>query len=586
MVIFKWLLKEKKELGKFVSDNGIEEPLVSVVIPIYDRTDFLIESINSILNQSYKNFELLLICDGSPVETLNIVKSYEKHPKVRAFYFDDNSGNAVRGRNTAIKEAKGKYLAFQDSDDIAEKDRLKLSVEYIQKYNADIVYGGWRAIVDGTRDVKLKNGEVVYSSDCDYEMLKKKCVPCQSTVMASLEALRNVGGLKEIMKYREDHELWLRLAYNNYKFKSIPAILTNLRLHRGNLEIKFKDNDNYWYNLAIEEHRKSISQKPRIAYLIGGCGISGGLQVVCHHAKRLRARGYDVMLVSVNGCKKIDWFPNLDVPIINMYELPKNIDVMIATYWTTAYTMKKLKAERKFYFVQSNESEFFNKFHKNYSLALNSYKMDYEYITMAKWIQKWLKEEFNRDSYYVPNGIDRSIIHKVKPIVPKTEKVRVLIEGPASIPFKGVDDAFKVVENLDCEVWYVSSSGKPKAEWKYDKFFEKVPLEKMKDIYSSCDILLKMSRVDSFSLPILEMMACEGTCVVSKFQGCNEYIKDGFNALVIEQGDIEGARNALKRLIEDKELRNYLIANGKKTADEWEWERSIDKLEEIFLDKE
>lgn len=576
---------EKSKKNELLEEN-IKNPLISIVIPVYDRTDVLIESIESILNQSYQNIELIIVCDGSPKETIDIVKKYEVHEKVRVFYYKNNSGNAVRGRNKAIKEAKGKYLAFQDSDDIATSNRLELSLEYINKHNADVVYGGWRAIVDGSREIDIEDGAEVYSPDCDYDMLKEICVPCQSTVMVSLEALRTVGGLKTEMKYREDHELWLRLAYNNFKFKAIPKILTNLRLHESNLELTFKETDDYWYKLMLQEHKTNTYLTPKIAYVIPGCGISGGIAVICQHVNRLLRRGLDVVLISEDDKTSIDWFPNQLVEVLPMSKIPDNIDIVVATGWSTAYTIQNINAKRKVYFVQSDESRFYEKDSKMYKEAWESYKFEYEYMTEAKWIKKWLKDTFGQEAYYVPNGLDEKIIHKTEPIVPKGEKVRVLLEGPIDIPFKGMADAFMAVNDLDCEIWCISSAGRPKPEWKCDRFFEKVPMEQMKFIYSSCDIFLKMSRVEGFFGPPLEMMACGGAVVVGKVTGYEEYIEHEYNALVVNQGDVMGARKAVDKLINDVELRKKLILNGEKTADKWKWEPTIDELEKIFLNKE
>ncbi|MBC8578932.1 glycosyltransferase [Zhenhengia yiwuensis] len=572
---------------KRMSDKDIEnyDDLVSVVIPIYDRTDVLIQSIESILNQSYDNIELILVCDGSPQSTLDIVKQYEQHPKVRVFYYKDNSGNAVRGRNKAIREARGRYFAFQDSDDIAEQDRIKISIEYMRKYDVDVVYGGWRALVDGSRKINIEDGQEIFSPDCNYDMLKEICVPCQSTVMAKTEALRTVGGLKTTMRYREDHELWLRLAYSGYKFKAINEILTNLRLHENNLELTFKDEDNKWFNIMLEEHTKLIKMKPKIAYLIPGCGISGGIAVICQHINRLQKRGYEVLIITEDDNTTIDWFPNQNVDIVTMENVPTNIDILVATGWSTAYTAQHINANKKYYFVQSDESRFYEKESYEYRRALETYKMDYEIITEAKWIQKWLKEEFGKEAHYVPNGLDEKIIHKTQPMVPKGEKLRILLEGPIDIPFKGMEDAFNAINGLDCEVWCISSAGRPKPEWHCDRFFEKVPMEQMKYIYSSCDIFLKMSRVEGFFGPPLEMMACGGACVVSKVTGYDEYITNEYNALVVEQGDVEGAHQALRRLLEDQVLRQQLVMNGYKTASEWKWEPSIDILENIYSNK-
>lgn len=579
-------LSLSRKSGNIVLEKNKKNPLISVVIPVYDRTEVLKESIESILNQSYQNLELIIVCDGSPKDTINIVKQYEVHEKVRVFYYKNNSGNAVRGRNKAIKEARGKYLAFQDSDDIATLNRLELSLEYINKHNVDVVYGGWRAIVDGSRDIDIEDGAEVFSPDCDYNMLKEICVPCQSTVMVSLEALRTVGGLKTEMKYREDHELWLRLAYNNFKFKAIPKILTNLRLHESNLELTFKETDDYWYKLMLQKHIINTSLTPKIGYVIPGCGISGGIAVICQHVNRLLKRGLDVVLITEDEKTSIDWFPNQLVEVLPMSKLPDNLDIVVATGWSTAYTIQNINAKRKIYFVQSDESRFYEKGSKMYKEAWESYKFEYEYMTEAKWIKEWLKETFGQVAHYVPNGLDEKIIHKTEPIVPKGEKVRVLLEGPIDIPFKGMADAFMAVKDLDCEIWCISSAGRPKPEWRCDRFFEKVPMEQMKFIYSSCDIFLKMSRVEGFFGPPLEMMACGGAVVVGKVTGYEEYIEHGYNALVVNQGDVIGARKAVEELINNIELRKKLISNGKKTADKWKWDPTIDELEKVFLDKE
>jgi hypothetical protein len=104
----------------------------------------------------------------------------------------------------------------------------------------------------------------------------------------------------------------------------------------------------------------------------------------------------------------------------------------------------------------------------------------------------------------------------------------------------------------------------------------------MNEIYSSCDILLKLSRVEGFFGPPLEMMACGGVCVVGAVTGHEEYIADGENALVVDPTDIKGARGAVQRLIADRNLREKLRKNGLRTAAQWPWEPSIDRLETYF----
>ena len=321
----------------------------------------------------------------------------------------------------------------------------------------------------------------------------------------------------------------------------------------------------------------------RIAYLLPGVGISGGVGVVLQHVNRLKKRGHDVVLLTQSYETDTHWFPNQNVEVYYFLDCPYPIDVLIATGWSTAFDVAKIKSKHKCYFVQSDETRFFPKEDKNYHLAYLSYCMDFNYFTEAKWIVKWLKN-FSRDASYVPNGLDEKIFFETKPFAEKGTKTRILLEGPIDIPYKGMEDAFQAVTELDedIEVWCVSGAGQPKKEWRCDRFFEKVQMEDMKKIYSSCDILLKMSRVEGFFGPPLEMMACGGVSIVSKVSGYDEYIVDGQNAVVVEERDVNGAKKAIKKLIHDKEFYNLLQTNGKRTVEEWNWERSIDMLEEFI----
>lgn len=334
------------------------------------------------------------------------------------------------------------------------------------------------------------------------------------------------------------------------------------------------------------EHVQRNGRDIRIGYVVSGTAISGGLAVVCEHANGLFQRGFDISIITEDGLDRINWFPNQRVPVIPVEKsATEDYDILVATGWTTAYTVQKLDASRKFYFVQSDESRFYPSGDFRAKRARKTYKMDFEFFTMAGWLQDWLEKEFGNNSVYVPNGINENIMFPDKPLEGKGDKVRVLLEGSINAPFKGMADAFVAVDGLNCEVWCVSSSGAPKPEWKCDKFFSKIPFGQMRHIYSSCDILLKMSRVESFCYPPLEMMACGGTAVIGQVTGIEEYAIDGYNSIIVPSGDVKAAHNALKRLIEDKILRSRLVENGKRTAEKFRWDASIDKLEKIFLEK-
>jgi FkbM family methyltransferase len=559
--------------------------MVSVVIPVYDRTWQLEESIDSMLKQTYRNFEIILVTDGSPKETLETIEKYKENPKIKVFHYYDKSGNAVRGRNKGIKEARGEYVAFQDSDDIADEDRLSRSVQYIETYKTDVVYGNWQAIMDGSRklDVDLKNGQIVKAQDFSSEQILAGNPICQSTVLARRTALLDVGGFKRKMRYCEDYELWLRAFHFGYKFKAIPGVLTKLRLHQGNLEIDFKKEETEWLELAKKEYRQRTTLPPKIVFVISGVGISGGIAVICQHANRLIKKGYDVLLVneSKDG-NRPDWFPNLLADVVPVDRIGSTPDIAIATHWTTAHTVKNLPAKRKLYFVQSDETRFSPPGSPDRELARQTYTFDFEFVVIARWLQKWLKNSFGKTSFYVPNGVDPSVFYPDVPLSPKSDRPRILLEGPIDIPFKGMEDAFRVVDGVDCEVWCVSTAGRPKPGWKCDRFFDGATQETMRKIYSSCDILIKMSRVEGFFLPPLEMMACGGTVITGKVTGYDEYMKHGYNGLVVEQGDVEGARKKLRELLDNMDLLRALKRGGQETAKQWTWDHSSDKFEQVI----
>ncbi len=555
---------------------------MSVVIPIYDRTHELRAAIESILTQSYANWELLLVTDGSPPETMAVVDDYRADPLIKVFSYGDSSGTAVRGRNRGIKEARGDYVAFLDSDDVAAPDRLTLSVREMERQGCDVVYGAWTALLDGTRPMKdLHDGQLVQSPPCDLDLLRKVCVPCQSTVMVRRRALLDVGGLRPEMRYREDHELWMRLAYHGYRFGAIRENLVHLRLHAGNNELNFKGDDAHWAAQAAALHTRKTVLRPTIAYLIPGTGISGGIAVILEHANRLHDAGYDVLLISQDERDDIPWWPGNRVPVIPFNTtadyLFDAIDTVVATGWTTVRMLERFQARRKLYFVQSDERRFDESPAFKRQVHATYERRDVEYVTMARWICRWLREEFGQTAAYVPNGIDHDRFAAAKPLEPKGDRVRILLEGPVAIPFKGMADAAAVVSGFDdCEIWIVSAAGRPHAGWRCDRFFEGVSYGEMAAIYASCDILLKMSRVESFCYPPLEMMATGGSVVVQQVTGLEEYAEHERNCLIV--ADVEEARRAVRRLVADPGLRARLGAAGQATAARMGWERSLPSL--------
>jgi O-antigen biosynthesis protein len=322
----------------------------------------------------------------------------------------------------------------------------------------------------------------------------------------------------------------------------------------------------------------------RICYVLPTISICGGVMVILEHANRLISRGFDISLLNTGAGKSLNWFPGNQACLYsaNSY-YPRDFDIVIATGWSTAYKARLLglNTRRWVYLVQSDESRFVPSDHIASLLARMTYSAPYEYVVVAKWLKNWLFQTFGRNAINVPNAINEKLIFKTNTITKRTRRLRVLIEGPMHTEYKGMDDSFAAVKDLDVEVWCVTN-GTPKRDYRYDRLFKCVPYDQMRTIYSSCDVLLKMSKVESFSYPPLEMMACGGTAVITRFTGHEEYACDGENCFVVDIGDVGAASERICQLSNDRCLLERIKRNAIETAArKTDWERSIDLLEEF-----
>lgn len=326
---------------------------------------------------------------------------------------------------------------------------------------------------------------------------------------------------------------------------------------------------------------KFISSKlnKNICFVLPSTNVSGGVNVVIKHCNILKKVGYDVTIINMD--KSIANVINSDgnINVISKYdtEFYATVDKMVATLWATLDFVGSYHNVRdRMYLVQNFETNFPKYGDSNKGKANATYNsfIPLKYITISKWCQKWLKDDFERDCLYAPNGMKLSLFPYRKRDF--SGKIKIVIEGNSEDYYKNVDESFKIVEKLDkdkFEVHYVSYQGKPKDWYHVDRFMHKVPLDVVGKIYQECDIMIKSSILESFSYPPLEMMATGGLCLLVPNGGNLEYLVDEENCLLYEQGNIEMALKQLERLVNDNKLREKLIKNGLKVAKDRAWEK-------------
>lgn len=342
--------------------------------------------------------------------------------------------------------------------------------------------------------------------------------------------------------------------------------------------------------LGIAEFIKSKLRK-NICFVLPSPNISGGIMVTIKHGIMLKNKGYDVSLININKeTKKVDkLYEKGDyLFVIPTYrvEFLAYVDTMVATMWLTLKFVKKyFNCKYKKYLVQNMESRFYEpgEFEKKEANSTYCNVLNIEYLTISKWCQKWLKDDFNTDSKYVSNGIDLSIFPKRKRTF--NGKIKILIEGNCKDYYKNVDESFKITNKLDkskYEIHYLSYEKEPKKWYEVDKFYHKVPHDEVGKIYNECDILLKTSILESFSYPPLEMMATGGFVVVLQNDGNSEYVRNMENCLTYEKGNIDDAISKIEELVSNKKLREKLEKCGLETAKNHEWKKLEKQIVNLY----
>ena len=208
---------------------------VSIITPSYNSEHFIIDSINSILSQTYKDWELIIIDDCSKDATVKkILPFIEKYKNINLIKLEKNSGPAI-ARNTGIEAATGKYIAFLDSDDIWLPDKLEKQVEFMDKNNIDFSFHSYWMQKEDEETKKM----ITTRKQVDYNDLLKTCDIGCLTAMYNQQSLGKIF-MPDIPK-RQDYGLWLSILKKTEFAYSLDIPLAIYRLRQNSISRnKFK----------------------------------------------------------------------------------------------------------------------------------------------------------------------------------------------------------------------------------------------------------------------------------------------------------------------------------------------------------
>lgn len=206
-------------------------PKASIITPCYNSAKFIEETIKSVINQTFTDWEWLITDDMSTDNSLEIIKKYND-PRIKLFSTKINAG-AGAARNISLENAQGRYIAFIDSDDVWEKNYLEEMIGFLQTNNEELVYCNY-ARCDENLTPKLADFQA--DIDVTFQNILKTC---RLFVSASIYDSTNSG---KIMfpkgSKREDHVMWLNLLKKIPKGKPLPKTLVKYRMREGSVSRK------------------------------------------------------------------------------------------------------------------------------------------------------------------------------------------------------------------------------------------------------------------------------------------------------------------------------------------------------------
>lgn len=210
--------------------NKKHDPLVSVLMAVYNGEKYIAQSIESILIQTFQDFEFIIIDDGSKDNSLKIIKEYQNKDNRIKFIENKENIGLPASLNKGLEIAKGKYIAREDADDFSLPERLRLQCDYMENHHSISLLGADCGYID-------INGHLIYETihfsqikDFFNNILNQKTIFPHGVAFIRTETIKALGGYNENFYYSQDVELWLRFIKNNYKLAVLPKIIYLLRL--------------------------------------------------------------------------------------------------------------------------------------------------------------------------------------------------------------------------------------------------------------------------------------------------------------------------------------------------------------------
>lgn len=619
-------MKENKIDIYNISCNKLKntDKKVTVVIPNYNYENYIIERIDSVINQSYPIYELLILDDKSTDDSVKVIekkiKTIDKKIKVKFIKNEKNSGNVFKQWSKGFEEATGDYIWIAEADDSAHPLFLETTLNGFDE-NVIMSYTESMRIDENNNIIRTDSQDLynIYNTNRWNSNYLNSGIEEIKNYLSVTNTILNVSSI--VFKKNENYPKFLKEATNfkvagdwyfYYKILELGDIAFSnkpynyFRKHSKSVSTVVKDDIEYEeicriqneivkkYNLDLklikhQQVRRSYMdsnvsknvRKKRIAFVMPHPGFgSGGHRTIIQNINALYKEGYEVDIYVEEDF--VSTGKMISDKINQYYEycpadcyvgvvLRKEYDLIFATGWTTIDDVKNIKCDKKAYFIQDYEP-WFLPMGENYMKVENSYKLGFEPITIGKWLSHKMISEFDSKSQYFDFCANLDVYKKLDNI--EKENAICFIyqpEKPRRCDKMGLK-ALKLVKELkpDIKIYLYGSSLKTLTDLECENL-NIIPIEKCNELYNKCKLGLCISASNPSRIPF-EMMA-SGLPVVEIYKENNLYdfptgaIKlanptaEGIAATIIDLIDNNKELDKMSK-IGSKYMKNYPLEYG------------------------
>ena len=293
-----------------MSEKDNSQPLVSIVMPTYNHDKFIIEAIESVINQTYRNIELIIIDNYSMDNTENIVKSYVSKDSRIIYKKHRNDGIIAISRNIGIKEASGNYIAFIDSDDFWLNNKIERVIEFFNKYPyVDLVCHDEFHIYENDKNSIKKSKNGPYKKY--FDLLFKGNALSTSAVVLKKSKVFEAELFSEDKNFvtAEDYDLWLKLS-RICSFEYLNETLGTWRVHEKSLSKNIEKHAASILNVINSHFDKWSDLSYYYKYLMNkrrGAVMRMAARILLREGDFISAKNYIINALKTNPCSIKSW---------------------------------------------------------------------------------------------------------------------------------------------------------------------------------------------------------------------------------------------------------------------------------------